>query len=568
MSAERSVAAPMTRAAFRAHAATQLVRLRAELEADACGLSNAPAERAARRDRAHKDFEFFCRTYFPHYIKKDGKSLFQAFAYSRLPEIADSPKGHSLVIAAPRGEAKTTVVTQFFTMWCVVTGRKHFAIVISDTFDQADFILNVIKTELEYNRRLALDFPEQAGKGSVWCAGELLTRSGGKVIARGARQRIRGLRHGPYRPDIAILDDLENPENVRNPDYRKKLQEWIEGDVIGLSEAGATMDTIYVGTTLHADCVLLRTAKSPYWEFHKFQSLVRLPDRLDLWDVWAAIVTADGVDAGDAFYAARREAMERGAEVSWGAWPLLDLMKLRHRNKAVFDRERQNQPHPEDAAFGAFLPAGTPQPHWVYVGAVDPSLGRGTAGDPSAILVGGYDRATGALHVLVADVARRKPDEIIRRVTDLSERYGCLWFAVEAVQFQAYFASQIAVQSAAEHRHVPVVEVKPLSDKTLRIEAMQPHLSAGIIRIDPALTALCDQLTHWPETDHDDALDALEMLWQMARRLGAGRPGAGGRIAVALPASDAGHTGYTRSEEGAGYLSSAGTAGYQQRNTS
>jgi hypothetical protein len=43
-----------------------------------------------------------------------------------------------------------------------------------------------------------------------------------------AAVKLRGLRHGPYRPDLAILDDIENDELVRNPDQRDKLDNWLK----------------------------------------------------------------------------------------------------------------------------------------------------------------------------------------------------------------------------------------------------------------------------------------------------------------------------------------------------
>ena len=39
-----------------------------------------------------------------------------------------------------------------------------------------------------------------------------------RVKARGRGQRLRGLKHKQWRPDLVILDDLENDVNVRNPE--------------------------------------------------------------------------------------------------------------------------------------------------------------------------------------------------------------------------------------------------------------------------------------------------------------------------------------------------------------
>jgi hypothetical protein len=58
--------------------------------------------------------------------------------------------------------------------------------------------------------------------------GTILTATDIKVQVAGSGKKLRGLRHGPYRPDLAILDDIENDELVRNPDQRDKLDNWLK----------------------------------------------------------------------------------------------------------------------------------------------------------------------------------------------------------------------------------------------------------------------------------------------------------------------------------------------------
>ena len=65
-----------------------------------------------------------------------------------------------------------------------------------------------------------------------------------------------------------------------------------------------------------------------------------------------------------------------------------------------FDSEYQNDPvSSEDAIFANAIRYWTELPSdLIYFGALDPSLGKaGASRDPSAILVGGYQRSTGKL---------------------------------------------------------------------------------------------------------------------------------------------------------------------------
>ena len=59
---------------------------------------------------------------------------------------------------------------------------------------------------------------------------------------------------------------------------------------------------------------------------------------------------------------------------------------------------------------------------------------------------------------------------------------------------------------------ISAIPIIPNSDNNLRIERMQPPISAGLIRLHPTQQTLIDQLQQWPNVDHDDGPDALDML--------------------------------------------------------
>ncbi len=44
-----------------------------------------------------------------------------------------------------------------------------------------------------------------------------------KVEAIGSGKKIRGRKHRNWRPDLLVLDDIENDENVRTPEQRAKI---------------------------------------------------------------------------------------------------------------------------------------------------------------------------------------------------------------------------------------------------------------------------------------------------------------------------------------------------------
>ncbi|MDR3370684.1 phage terminase large subunit [Rhodoferax sp.] len=508
------------------------------VEAECDGFSTDHAARDQRATRAQNDYEFFCKTYFPHYVKGD-PSLFHRWFYDTVPVLIDKPEGQLLDISAPRGEAKSTLGTQLFTLWCIVTKRKHFIPIVMDALDQAATMLEAVKVELESNPRLQMDFPDVTGAGRVWNAGVIVTVGGVKVQAFGSGKRMRGLRHGPYRPDLVMLDDIENDENVRSKEQRDKVEQWVKKVVLPLGPPDGSMDVLYLNTILHYDSAANRFHRNPLWRRKKFKAIVRWPDRMDLWEQWEELLineaeedSSDDAMQGaespaDKFYAANKVAMDAGAIVSWPTTrPLVKLMRIRAGDHHAFDCEYQNDPSNEDNTYFQKMTYWVqPCRDWVFYGAHDPSLGKNNKSrDPAATLVGGFDRNHGKLSVVEAIVSRRIPTLQISHIIEFQRVYRCLVWGFEAVQFQEFMRQILVAESAKQGVPVPALPVIPSTDKDLRIEGLGPHVYNGLILFNQRHTVLNSQLRHWPEADHDDGPDALEILWNLCLKRAGGIP--------------------------------------------
>ena len=59
-----------------------------------------------------------------------------------------SATGQRDAIAAPRGEAKSTVVSLVFVLWCIVLKLKHYPLIFMDAWEQAVEQLEALKAEL------------------------------------------------------------------------------------------------------------------------------------------------------------------------------------------------------------------------------------------------------------------------------------------------------------------------------------------------------------------------------------------------------------------------------------
>lgn len=525
-----STATRLTPHAFREAVSGLQDQLRRRIEAEVDGF---PADDAARRERIAKvkdldtGYRFFVETYFPHYIKA-APNLLHLHLFERLPamirDALPGKRGSRLVEEAPRGSAKSTMGTQLFTLWCSILRLKHFIIIGMDAYEQAALMLEAIKIELEDNPRLIMDFPEACGQGRVWREGEMVTRTGTRFQAIGSRQKVRGRRHGPYRPDLVVLDDIENDENVRSPDFRKKLETWVLKAVEPLGPADGSMDLIIFGTLLHHDAVLRRLGNRVDWERHTFRAVMEFPTRMDLWDAFTEIAQNLGEAEAIAYYQANRAAMDEGAVLFWPAMKtLVALMFKRATSEDSFMSEDQNDPVAEGSPFKLITFWVSKVAAWQLFGVVDPSLGKhGKGRDPSAILVGGFDRTTGVLDVVEASIRKRLPDVICADVIAMQREWKCALWGVESVQFQEFLRTEIMVRAAKEGVALPAVPLVPIADKALRIERLQPPIASGLIRLHTSQTTLREQLQQWPHAAHDDGPDALEMLWMLSVQHGAG----------------------------------------------
>lgn len=502
--------------------------------------------RTQRRQTASQSLRAFAQLYLPHCLTKPDSKLHHDL-YGLLQELPQRP-GARVAIAAPRGSAKSTLVSQIFLLWCICHRLCRYIVLMSDTADKAADFLGHVKDELTGNDRLAEDYPEVCEPGSRrarltrWRSGEIITRNQVKVTALGVGQNIRGRKSREDRPDLIILDDVESQENTATQPGRAKLSDWFHKAVL---KAGTPQTrVIVIGTVQHYDSLLARLTnpiKSPLWEGRVYRAVMQWSDHPELWQTWVQVLRGQqehegktGPQAAKAYFEAHKEEMLAGTEV---LWPEVEdyytLMQMREsEGPASFDSEKQNEPvNPEDCFFleedlrfgddrfedEQSLIAAVGK-NAVVVGACDPSLGRqGQRADDSAIITLLRDRENGTLYVLDADIARRKPDRIIEQVLSYARLRKYERFGFESNQFQEFLADELQRRSAAAGLHLPVEPIQHSSDKAGRIQSLQPLVRSGLLQFSRRHATLLEQLRLFPKAAHDDGPDALEMAVATAR---------------------------------------------------
>jgi len=468
-------------------------------------------------------------TFFPHLVTS-APSDFHYEVTDSMGDIILGGGGSFNACAAPRGFAKTTWITVIMPLWTICYGYKTYLVTISAAATNAESMLDNVKHELISNKELRVAFPNACGEGPVWRSNMIVTNNGIRVDALGSGQQVRGRNHHGNRPDLIILDDVETDENVLTPEQRAKLLRWYQRAV---SKAGSPRtDYVVIGTVLHTESLLATLLTQTGYTTRKYKAIISWSDRKDLWDYWQSLLTNlnDTLREKTAlnYFKDNEREMLRGTKVLWPeGWSYYSLMIEYVRDGPyAFSSERQNDPTEADALITRDqITWYNPQeinPHtleWIG-GGVDPSLGKTKRSDFSAIIHVGMD-GMGIMYCLSASIARRKPDDIIKDVLDLTKRRHAPWdfpfrtdaFLVEAVAFQSYFASNLDRAAGEETVYLPTMEVHPRANKIVRISSLQPLIKNGWLRFrnDGTQETLIQQLCNFPH-GNDDGPDCLAMI--------------------------------------------------------
>jgi predicted phage terminase large subunit-like protein len=479
-----------TKAEFRKQAADILLRLQTEL-------SPFPDDLEARRERLNRskdDAFYFFQTYLPHYFSTE----FAPFHYKLVELLDQRPDAEEVlipvVVAAPREFAKTTITSFGYALHQICHNLRHFIIIGSDTEDLASDLTGYIYLELLYNERLRADFGELVRDNVA--VDDFVTANDVRLKARGRGQRLRGLKHKQWRPDLVILDDLENDKNVKNPRLVKELLDWIKNTVYpGIDASG---NLFIIGTILarrSALDIMLKGEEEP-WQ-HWRRSLYR------------------AIENGDSIWPARH--------------PLTKLLQQKKlMGSLAFNREKMNDPVDEEGMFRegwiryyhpAELPDGLAVAGWL-----DPSVEVKASADFKAILTVGLDLKDMIIYVLDAFIRRVSIEQCLAAAYIRHNQYGFKVFGVEDNLFQKLLIREFDREALERKQYLPIKGLTNTLNKETRISGLSPLVERGKIRFARGHSdqdLLVEQLLAFPSpTVNDDGPDALEGAVRLVQEFG------------------------------------------------
>ena len=466
--------------------------------------------------------------FLPHYATRP-PSRMHRWLEEQLDRMVAN-RGAKLNVVGPRGSAKSTIGALAWPLKLAVEGSEPYIWLVSCTKDQAAVHLDHIKGELIDNPALAATYPAACGQGRVWRRNRIVMNNEVAIDAFGAGQGIRGRRMGPHRPSLVICDDLQSDQHIHSPQVRELGRQWFHGSL--LKAGNKRTNFVHLATALHHDALAMELLRTAGWNSEVFRAIERWPDNMPLWRDWETIYTNLDLDnhreAAQTFFDRNRAAMETGAELLWPEEEnLYSLMCMRvESGHTAFEREKQGSPvnpemceWPDEYFAGDIWFTDWPAEPIVKMLALDPSKGSDSQqGDYSALVMLAVDRR-GMLYV-DADLARRPTPKMIADAVECVRRFQPTVFGIEANQFQELLAPIVVEEF--QRRGMVVADpwlIHNTVSKQVRIRRLGPYLSMRRVRFkanSPSVKLLVQQLIDFPQSQHDDGPDALEMALRMA----------------------------------------------------
>lgn len=172
--------------------------------------------------------------------------------------------GDNEYTAAPRGFSKTTVI-QLSMAFIICHHLRNFIALIEKTATEAGEVIKGVHDEFIDNERIHLVYGSLIGKKDI--KNEVILHSttereargdvfinGVRIRGKGFNSTIRGLKSRQYRPDLIILDDVEEDEHINNPEQRNKYESNYNKGIQPAVDPNGSIKTF--GTILHQDSLL------------------------------------------------------------------------------------------------------------------------------------------------------------------------------------------------------------------------------------------------------------------------------------------------------------------------
>lgn len=250
-------------------------------------LHNVSVSSSEVRALLEKDPEFFIEFFLADELTSPVPD-FHVSVFKNMTD--DDPEKQRITYALPREHAKTTLAK----LACVkyfLCGSRRFTVYLSNTariaknacvdvmgFFKCDNFVSVfgeimIEKESESEGLWIFVIPLGAGR-TKRCI----------LRAVGQGQQMRGINIENRRPDLAVIDDVEDLDNTNSPHLQKQLDTWIFSTF--LKALRKDYKLIWLGNMLRKTTLLARLAQRPNWNPTVLGALVVNQDTGEIEPLW------------------------------------------------------------------------------------------------------------------------------------------------------------------------------------------------------------------------------------------------------------------------------------------
>lgn len=381
------------------------------------------------------------------------------------------------VIKAFRGFGKSTLIEEAI----VIQGafrRFHNKLIVGASYERACERLAAIKREIDQNETLEMLFGRL--RGPIWQEGKIELVGGICIQALGRDQSLRGTKHYDWRPDSALVDDVEDKDEVRSPLGRRKTQDWFLKEFLP-ALADPVLSTVEVlGTPMDPESLVVELEKAGW-------PTKNIPVKhLDDTGQWRA--TWEG---------------------KFPLWKIAAIEKDYARDMTGFQQEYMLQAVSDaDRVFTREMFRIEPRPRsWQAVYAMyDPArtTNRQSATTGKAV----WSWLQNRLIVWEASAEMWQPDEIIADVFRTADEFNPVWIGVEEDGLNEFIRQPLRHEQVRRGQTIPFRPIRAPRSKLDFIRGLQPFFGAREIIFVQSFSELEAQLLSFP-TGRIDAPNAL-----------------------------------------------------------
>jgi len=422
-----------------------------------------------------EDIELFGKFFFPHHLSLSTPK-FHEDIYREL----ESPDLR-IAIGAPRGHAKSTITDLVYLSWAIVHQKAKFVLLVSDTYSQATLFLEALKAEFEENDKLKGFYGNLVSRH--WSEDEIIC-NGILIKCLGAGMKVRGLKFREARPDLIIIDDLENDELVSNKERRDKLERWFNGALVPSLGKGGRI--IAIGTILHYDSLMAKLLDpQKYTEYFK-KTYRAIQDGVALWPEHLSLDELDII---------KKNYIEQGQGYLFYQEYQNDPVSDEHRKFKIEQIKYYDEKDLEGKNLRCFI-------------SIDRAYSAEKTADFTGIVINRVDKENN--WYIRSERFKGTEASLIEKIFDLKTYFKPIKIGIEQKAFEYTLKPNLQNEMRRRNSFFSVTELKDSGTaKNRRIESLIPRYETGAIYFEKGQTDIIDELIRFPRGVHDDLIDAL-----------------------------------------------------------